>query len=87
MRKDLVITLPSTEKGIDIIIRDYAGEEGFILIQHDSYKFGINESMLRKAIDELDLFRRMQALDQRVAVPVEDDVSDGFDIEYGEDDA
>lgn len=86
MRKDLVITLPSTEKGIDIIIRDYAGAPGFILIQHDSYKFGINEATLRKAIDELDLFRRMQT-PTPVAVSVENDVSDGFDIEYGEDDA
>lgn len=81
MRKELVLTIPATEKGTEVIVRDYHGDEGCILIQHDNYKFGVSEKFLMEALEELRAFRT-----QTLTTTKSDTVDDAAypEIVYGE---
>jgi len=57
VKKELVISLSSSEEGVDVTIRSAGEVENGILFTHEGNKFVINKGDIEEALKELEGFK------------------------------
>ena len=57
VKKELVVSMPSSDEGVDVNVRMAVGVEGGILFTHEGNKFVVNKDDMKEAIVELEGFK------------------------------
>lgn len=81
MRKELVLFIETTEKGIESSFRALKGHPDHVIIEHEGHKFAVNMKELTKALIELELFYSINTME---VSDTEKTIEPTFDVEYGE---
>lgn len=84
MRKELVMFIETSEKGIESSFRALKGHPEYVLIEHEGHRFAVPAKELSQALFELEFFYQNNPVkEESEALKM---IEPTFDVEYGAED-